>query len=161
MLGKLDNQGLEELLKSQLLGRIGCHADGITYIIPVNYVYDPPYIFAHSAHGLKINLMRKNPEVCFEVDHVENFFNWQSAVCWGTFEELISIEESEKAMQMLIDKIEPYLSKWDDAHPSHGIADKASEIGTSKELVLYRIKLTKKTGRFEKRDSPQALTQET
>ena len=160
MLGELDNNMLEELLKSQLLGRIGCHADGITYIIPVHYVYEPPYIYAHSAEGLKVSLMRKNPEVCFEVDCMTDFFNWQSAVCWGTFEELTGVEESEQAMQKLISRIEPYLSKADDAHPSHGIADRASEIGSVKELVIYRIKLSKKTGRFEQRDAPPAQTQE-
>jgi len=161
MLGELNNTMLEELLETQLLGRIGCHADGVTYIIPVHYVYEAPYIYARSADGMKISLMRKNPEVCFEVDRVANFFNWQSAVCWGTFEEINGIEESKQVMQKLDDRIEPYLSKAEDAHPAHGIADRASEIGTSKELVLYRIKLSEKTGRFEQRDALPAHTQET
>ncbi|MEO3402900.1 pyridoxamine 5'-phosphate oxidase family protein [Mucilaginibacter sp. CAU 1740] len=161
MLGELDPKALEELLGSQLLGRIGCHADGLTYIIPVHYVYEPPYIYAHSAEGLKIAMMRKNPEVCFEVDRVENFFNWQSAVCRGTFEELPGVEESEQAMNKLISRIEPYLSKAEDAHPSHGIADLASDIGTVKELVLYRIRLHKRTGRFEKRTGASLPSQET
>jgi len=160
MLGELDNNALDELLKTQLLGRIGCHSDGITYIVPVHYVYEPPYIYAHSAVGMKIALMRRNPNVCFEVDQVENFFNWKSAICWGTFEELTGVEESEKAMRKLITRIEPFLSKGEDAHPSHGIADMAHEIGSSKELVLYRIKLSKKTGRFEQRDTPPDRTQE-
>lgn len=160
MLGELDNNMLEELLKSELLGRIGCHADGITYIVPVHYVYEAPYVYAHSADGMKVSLMRKNPQVCFEVDHVKDFFNWQSVVCWGTFEEITGIEESEQAMQKLIDRIEPYLSLVEDAHPSHGIANMASEIGTGKELVLYRIKLNKTTGRFEKREIRQTGAQE-
>jgi nitroimidazol reductase NimA-like FMN-containing flavoprotein (pyridoxamine 5'-phosphate oxidase superfamily) len=161
MLGELNTTMLEELLKTQLLGRIGCHADGITYIVPVHYVYEDPFVYAHSADGLKIDLMRKNPEVCFEADEVRNFFNWQSAICWGTFEEITGLEESERVMQKLIDRIEPYLSKAEDAHPSHGIADMASEIGTSKDLVIYRIKLSKKTGRFEHRDSLPGAAQET
>lgn len=160
MLGELNATMLEDLLKTQLLGRIGCHADGLTYVVPVHYVYEDPYIYAHSGGGLKVALMRKNPEVCFEVDQVADFFNWQSAVCWGTFEELTGVEETQQAMQKLIDRIEPYLSKAEDAHPSHGIADMASEIGTTKELVLYRIKLTKKTGRFEQREAPPAPAQE-
>jgi hypothetical protein len=160
MLGELDNNTMEELLKTELLGRIGCHNNGITYIVPVHYAYESPYIYAHSASGMKIDLMRRNPEVCFEVDHVENFFNWKSAICWGTFEELTSVEESEQAMQKLIRRIEPYLAKAEDAHPSHGIADMAHEIGSSKELVLYRIKLSKKTGRFEQRNTPPDRTQE-
>jgi len=160
MLGELDSYAQEALLNDQLIGRIGCHADGITYIIPVHYVYEPPYLYAHSAGGLKINLMRKNPAVCFEVDRIDNFFNWQSVICWGTFEEVNDITESVHVMQKIIDRIEPYLSKAENVHPSHGIADRANEIGTDKELVVYRINIAKKTGKFEKRDSPPTPAQE-
>lgn len=160
MLGELNTTMLEELLKTQLLGRIGCHADGVTYIIPVHYAYEPPYIYARSADGLKISMMRKNPLVCFEVDHVADFFRWESAVCWGVFEEITDDEESARVMQTLNDRIEPYLSKAEDAHPSHGIADRASDIGTTKELILYRIRLTTKTGRFEHRDKSPIHSQE-
>lgn len=152
MLGELDTTTLEHLLATQFIGRIACNADGLTYIAPVNYVYDDPYIYVHSGDGMKIGLMRKNPQICFEVDLVHDFFNWQSVICWGTFEELTGMDESVHAMQKLINRIEPYLSKVRDAHPSHGIADIASDIGTSTELVVYRIKLTKKTGRFENRE---------
>ena len=160
MLGDLNIEMQEELLKTQLVGRIGCHADGVTYIVPVNYVYGPPFVYAHSANGLKIELMRQNPQVCFEVDKIENLFNWQSVICQGIFEEVTDITETALAMQKLIDRIEPYLSKNEDAHPSHGFADKASDIGFTKELVIYRIKLTGKTGRFEKRELVQGLDQE-
>lgn len=151
MLGELNLDAQEDLLNTQSLGRIGCHADGVTYIVPVHYIYEAPYIYAHSARGLKIELMRKNPEVCFEVDQIRDFFNWQSVICWGTFEEITEMGASVRAMEKIIDRIEPYLAKTEDAHPSHGIADQASEIGTTKELVLYRIKLNKKSGRFEQR----------
>src|SRR5476649_2864917 len=83
MLGKLNDEQVEELLKTNLLGRIGCHADDITYIVPVHYVYEDPYIYVHSADGLKISLMRKNPSVCFEIDEIRDFFNWQSVICWA------------------------------------------------------------------------------
>jgi len=161
MLGELNLDALENLLYTEFLGRIGCHADGITYIVPVHYIYEPPYVYAHSAKGMKVELMRKNPEVCFEVDQVKDYFNWQSAICWGTFEELTDIYASEQAMQKIIDRIEPYLAKIEDAHPSHGIAENAYEIGTTKELVLYRIKLNRKSGRFEKRELLNRPVQET
>jgi nitroimidazol reductase NimA-like FMN-containing flavoprotein (pyridoxamine 5'-phosphate oxidase superfamily) len=129
-------------------------------VVPVNYVYEEPHIYVHSGEGLKVNIMRKNPEVCFQIDSIENMFNWQSVICWGTFEELSGMQEKQEAMQKLISKIEPYLSEAEDAHPSHGIADSASDIGFEKELVLYRIKLTKKTGRFENREISPPFAQE-
>jgi uncharacterized protein len=32
-------------------------------------------------------MMRRNPEVCFEVDRVEDLVNWDSVIGWGTYEE--------------------------------------------------------------------------
>jgi nitroimidazol reductase NimA-like FMN-containing flavoprotein (pyridoxamine 5'-phosphate oxidase superfamily) len=160
MLDKLNDEQVEEILQTNLLGRIGCHADDLTYVVPVHYIYEDPCIYAHSGDGLKISLMRKNPEVCFEIDVVRDFFNWQSVICWGRFEEITDIQEQQQTMQKIIDRIEPFLAKNEDAHPSHGIADLASEIGTTKDLVIYRIRLHQKTGRFEHRDLSSAPGQE-
>lgn len=160
MLGELNPEMVEEMLKTQLLGRIGCHADGVTYIVPVHYAYEAPYLYANSAKGMKIDIMRKNPQVCFEIDKIENFFNWQSVICWGTFEEITEVYEMEQALQKIVNRIEPYLQKAEDAHPAHGIADSAYDIGITKELVVYKIKLTSKTGRFEHRELVAVHSQE-
>jgi nitroimidazol reductase NimA-like FMN-containing flavoprotein (pyridoxamine 5'-phosphate oxidase superfamily) len=149
MLGKLDHNQMEALLKSQAWGRIGCNADGITYVIPVNYVYDGVNIYAHSDEGMKINMMRKNPEVCFEVDIIENMVNWQSVIAWGRFEEITDIAEQEQTMQKLINNIVPLIGET--AHPSHGITDRESDIGTFINLIVYKIHLRWKTGRYEKK----------
>jgi len=83
MLRELNDTQIEALLKDQLIGRIGCHSAGVTYIVPVNYVYDGANIFCHSAKGMKIDMMRENPEVCFEVDHIKDITNWESVIAWG------------------------------------------------------------------------------
>jgi len=133
-----------------LVGRIGCHSDGITYVVPVNYIYDGSNIYSHAAKGMKIDLMRKNPEVCFEVDDIKETTNWQSAIVWGTFEEITAIDEQQNIMQKLSDRIMPTIID-DSIPPSHGFADKESDVGTNNELIVYKIILSKKTGRFEKR----------
>ncbi len=160
MLGDLNPERIEELLRTQLVGRLGCHADGLTFVVPLHYAYEPPYIYAHSAIGLKLNLMRKNPEVCFEIDVIGDYFNWQSVICWGTFEEINDMAESTRAMQLITNRIEPHLSKVEDAHPSHGIAEKASDLVEKKAVVVYRIKLHVKTGKFEHQELGQREGQE-
>ena len=160
MLGELNPEMAEELLKTQLLGRIGCHADGVTYVVPVHYAYEAPYIYANSAKGLKIDIMRKNPLVCFEIDKIKDFFNWQSVVCQGEFAEISDITEAQNAMQKIVNRIEPHLQKAEDAHPAHGITDSAYDIGVTTELVVYKIKLTSKSGRFEHRELAPANSQE-
>lgn len=150
MLRELNDTQIEDLLKSQLIGRIGCHSDGVTYVVPVNYVYDGINIYCHSAKGMKIDLMQKNPEVCFEVDDIKEITNWQSVIAWGKFEEITAMEEKQNIMQKLTDRMTPYILD-DSIPPSHGFVDKESDVGTTVELIVYRIILHKKTGRFEKR----------
>jgi len=80
MVGRLSNEEIEEVLKRNVLGRIGCNDGKKNYVVPVNYAYDGKYIIAHSMMGLKIEIMRKNPQVCFEVDEMKNFVNWKSVI---------------------------------------------------------------------------------
>ena len=148
MLGKLTEQQIETLLKQQVTGRLACHADGVTYIVPVNYVYNGGHIYSHSAPGKKIEMLRKNPELCFEIDEIQDIFNWKSVIAWGRFEEIVDMDEKQQAMQGIIHRIMP-LSNNPTNHPSHGITADASDIGDKFDLIVYKIALTKKTGRFE------------
>jgi len=150
MLRELDDSQIEDLLKSQLIGRIGCHSDGITYVVPVNYIYDGLNIFCNSAKGMKIDLMRKNPEVCFEVEDIKEITNWQSVIAWGKFVEIIATDEKQHIMQKLINRVTPYIID-DSVPPSHGFVDEESDICSTVELIIYKIIVSKKTGRFEKR----------
>lgn len=147
MLGELNDVQIEGLLKDQLIGRIGCHSDGVTYVVPVNFLYDGPNIYAHSGNGMKIAMMRKNPDVCFEVDHIKSVINWQSVIVWGKFEEILDLDEKQETLQRLINRVVPFLT--DAGHPSHGITANESDIGDDIELVIYKIIVSKKTGRFE------------
>lgn len=149
MLGELDVLQIEDLLMSLPIGRIGCHADGITYIVPINYFYESDTIYAHSKKGMKIDIMRKNPDVCFQVDAIDDLLNWESVITWGKFEEIFDMQEKTLVMQKIINRVIP-LMKGDTAQPSHGFTNDTSNVGEDVELILYKISLDKKTGRFEK-----------
>ncbi|MGF7080260.1 pyridoxamine 5'-phosphate oxidase family protein [Mucilaginibacter sp. UYCu711] len=150
MLRELNDYQIEALLKDQLVGRIGCHAAGVTYIVPVNYVYDGTDIYCHSVKGMKIEMMRENPLVCFEVDNIKEITNWESVIAWGKFEEITEMEEKQKVLQKLTDRITPYIMD-DSITREHGFVDKEGDIGTTVELIIYKIVVSKKTGRFENR----------
>ena len=150
MLGELNETQVDHLLRAEVVGRIGCHVDGITYVVPVTYVYDGADIYGHSAAGgTKIDMMRKNPDVCFEVDSMQNMANWQSVIVWGKFEEITKKIDQKQAMKKLTDRIMPLMTS-ETAQPTHGFKKNAQDAGKH-EMILYRIKLYKKTGRFEKR----------
>jgi nitroimidazol reductase NimA-like FMN-containing flavoprotein (pyridoxamine 5'-phosphate oxidase superfamily) len=153
MLGNLSEEEVENLLKRQVVGRIACHADGAIYLVPTNYIYDGTSIISHSALGKKIEMMRKNPEVCFEVEEIQSIFRWQTVIAWGRFEEITDPQERGRAMQGLIHKIMPLVS--DPAqHPFHAISVNEYDIETKIELILFKIVLTNKTGRFESGQHP-------
>jgi uncharacterized protein len=147
MFGELDIDEIDSLLRSQVIGRIGCHTDGKLYIVPMTYVFDGENIIGHTAEGLKTDIMRKNPNVCFEIDHVVNMVNWQSVITWGTYEELQG-NDARLAMQKLINKMQPLITD-ETSLQTHGIETNQLETG-GKKIIVYRIKITEKTGRFEK-----------
>ena len=98
MIGKLTDDQIEEVLKENVLGRIGCNDGKKTYVVPVNYVYDGKFIIAHSVYGMKIEMMRKNKQVCFEVDEMKSFTNWKSVIVWGEYQELAEERDRYSAM---------------------------------------------------------------
>jgi nitroimidazol reductase NimA-like FMN-containing flavoprotein (pyridoxamine 5'-phosphate oxidase superfamily) len=150
MLGELDSQQIEELLHSEVIARVGCHAGGMTYVVPITYAYDGESIVGHSTDGLKIRLMRTNPEVCIEVDHMENMANWRSVIAWGTYEELDGAEAHE-AMNLLIERLRPLLVS-QSSTPTHGAPTGSHQKDTAGHVaIIYRIRLKRKSGRFERR----------
>jgi nitroimidazol reductase NimA-like FMN-containing flavoprotein (pyridoxamine 5'-phosphate oxidase superfamily) len=108
MLGKLNEAQMDYLLRSQVIGRLGCYAEGQVYVVPVTYVYDGEYLYGHTKEGQKTRMMRPNPQVCLEVDAIQNMANWQTVIVQGQYEEL-SGEAAAHAIRLLTNRITPLL----------------------------------------------------
>lgn len=146
MLGELTSEQSTQVLRSEVVGRIGCYADGKIYVVPVTYAFDGKFIYAHSKEGLKIQLMRKNPNVCFQVDRIENMALWRSVVVWGKYEEL-KVEDYEIGMKILKDKLTPLLIS-ESVKPAHGMGPEV--VIKQPKAIAFRISIGEITGRFEK-----------
>lgn len=151
MLGQLGPDEIEAVLNEATYGRLGCHADGRTYVVPVGFAYDGKRLLCHSTEGRKVEMMRKNPEVCFEVEVVQSLGHWRSVIVWGRFVELKGIEAAN-ALGLLIDRLMPLLDG--PGMPTQGMraVTPPSRAGDLKSPVIYAIELTEKTGRFERMD---------
>lgn len=150
MLGTLSTDEIEDLLRSQVVARLGCHADGRTYVVPITYAYDGESLIAHSTEGLKLRMMRSNPYVCVEVDQMDNLANWRSVIARGRFEELFGGDASA-ALLALRDRFRPLMVS-ETSQPTHGLHEGESEVHSGNGRArLYRIHLYDKTGRFERR----------
>ena len=68
-----DEQELRRILDTAKVLRLGIAVDNVPYIYPMNYGYTLEggklTLFLHSAvKGNKLDLLGKNPEVCFQLD---------------------------------------------------------------------------------------------
>jgi nitroimidazol reductase NimA-like FMN-containing flavoprotein (pyridoxamine 5'-phosphate oxidase superfamily) len=147
MIGELSEREIEEVLRSEVVARLGCHAKGRTYVVPITYAYDGTSVIGHSAPGLKISMMRENPEVCIEVDHVEDAAHWRSVVARARFEELEGPEALD-AMERLVARLGSLVTS-ETSQPSHATRD-AVEAVLEGKAVIYRLRITEATGRFER-----------
>ena len=136
----LDRESMERLLSTALVGRIACAspnvADGQPFIVPLAYGYDGEAVYAVGPVGNKIRVMRDQPKVSFEVDTAEAEDRWQSVVAEGIYEELGEPEAREQGLSVIFKE-----------NPRPHIPD---------THVVYRIRLTHKTGRFEVPDEEAA-----
>jgi len=148
MLGELTHHETESLLRNQMIGRIGCCDQGNVFVVPITYVYDGTFIYCHSKVGLKIEMMRANPSVCFEVDQVTKMNDWKSVIAWGTYEELWDEESRKIGMQLFRERMKPFVASQTAGPMMRQPEPHPPDIGP--KPVFFRIRLTKKTGHFER-----------
>ncbi len=129
----LSEYKIEALLHGAIVGRIACcdhSGDGRPYLVPLAFGYDGRSLFAHTGPGRKLDLMRANPLVTIEVDEATASDRWSSVVADGTFVEISDAGERATALRVIYP--EPI-----------SIPD------LSPVVVVFRIDLTAKSGRFE------------
>src|SRR3972149_5350109 len=81
---ELTQSEIAELLGAQVVGRTGCQADGLTYVVPIIYALEGDCIYAISIEGQKIRMMRDSPNVCFEVDEYDGRGSGRSVIVQGS-----------------------------------------------------------------------------
>jgi ribosomal-protein-alanine N-acetyltransferase len=80
-----DRAIIEEILQSSKICRIGISDNGFPYVLPFNYGYSDNQIYIHCAlTGKKIDLLRENPNVCFEIEQTAEIVKNDKACKWAT-----------------------------------------------------------------------------
>jgi uncharacterized protein len=131
----LPAEEIEALLRTAIVGRIACcghgvAGDGRPYVVPLAYGYDGEAVYAHSGPGRKLDLMRVEPRVSFEVDQAEAPDRWHSVIADGTFEEIGDADEREYGLRTI--------------YPPPAVIP---SLGPA--TVVFRIRLTARSGRYE------------
>jgi nitroimidazol reductase NimA-like FMN-containing flavoprotein (pyridoxamine 5'-phosphate oxidase superfamily) len=105
---------IEKLLTEALSGRLGMCEGNQPYVVPLCFVYDSGNIFFHSAkQGRKMDCMRANTAVCFQVDEhslvssskpCKFTMNYHSVVAVGRVRFLADSDKKLKILKMLVHK---------------------------------------------------------
>jgi len=75
---------IEAIIREAQVCRLAMVDQDKPYVVPLSFGYDGSHIYFHSAlEGRKIELLRKNPHVCFEFDQVIKLIKHKEACEWG------------------------------------------------------------------------------
>jgi uncharacterized protein len=87
---ELSRAEIDEFLRGQRIARLGCHAGGEIYVVPLVYAYEDGAVVAVTTEGRKTAMLRENPRVCVEVDEydTDGRGSWRSVIALGRCEEL-------------------------------------------------------------------------
>lgn len=138
MIGTLSEEEMDAVLRRQRIGRLACSLNDRPYVVPISYAYDGAYIYGYTAPGRKLDTMRAQPQVCFEVDEINHDTSWQSVVAEGEFEELCDgLARDHAILQLTVS--------------GGGLVPRS--LGEREGTVIFRVRLSERSGRFEQRDA--------
>ena len=145
MIGNLDQGEIERVLRRQPIGRLGVVGGDDVYIFPVAYGYDGTDVYIHSHAGrfggLKVELMRAHPQVCLEVEEIVGPLHWRTVLVHGRAEEVTDPSTRDAAFAAIV-------TQEGESAP----LSIAPYIGGPEEIVVYRIRPTAMTGRYEREE---------
>jgi uncharacterized protein len=137
---ELSLREIDDFLRRQRIARLGCHAGGTTYVVPLIYAYEDGTVVAATTEGRKTTMLRDNPRVCVEVDEydADGRGSWRSVIAQGTYEELAG------------DAIEPALALLRERFArAAGRTAEPRQLGPN--VVVLRIELDELSGRAVER----------
>ena len=79
-----DPAAIEAIIRSARICRLAMCDGDRPYLVPLSYGYDDNTLFFHSAgQGKKIDILKQNPEVCFEIEGVTTVMTGETACKWS------------------------------------------------------------------------------
>lgn len=131
---------IEEFMHSQKVCRIACRGEEEVYVIPVMFAWHDESVFVYTTEGKKVELMRKDPVVCVEVDELDACGGWRSVVVQGVYDELCD-EAARQALSLIAARHRS------DSGDNEEKRSRDVARGDGKTPVAFRIRASRITGR--------------
>ncbi len=143
---------MNELLESEIYGHMACSDNGKPYIVPLAYVFRDNVLYGQTTEGKKVEILRRNPLVCFQVQQQKER-EWRSVMCWGTFEEFAFEKMDEIEASMVIELLTSRLSGIQQqvgiAVPQYSFEKKTTPLMVNnRKSTLFRIVVAERTGKL-------------
>jgi hypothetical protein len=143
-LPELTREEMLRMLEEERVGRIGLNDDPQPYVVPTDFAFDDGAIYIHTPdRGLKAQLARLNPNVCFEVDRYNDAVtDFRSVIVRGRITEVADPAERAKAMQAMGRKAAGF-----DYAAVHGIGqDGGGHDLAARSITIFKIEIRDMTG---------------
>jgi uncharacterized protein len=131
-----------DVLSRSNVAHLACCHRNQPYVVPVSITYDPRHacVFSFSSLGKKVEWMRENPNVCLEVEDVDDRFHWTTVVVFGRYDEISDSPDHKDLRQRALHLLNERSRWW--------LPGAAKPGGTDHHgVVLYRIHIDRLTGR--------------
>lgn len=142
----MSTKEINELLREVGHGHLACALYGHPYIVPMHYYFDEPAIYIFTTVGMKTKYMDVNPEVCLQVEEVNNLQHWRSVTVTGQAEHITEQGDIDRVMEFVKTHnpaLSPAINRtWTDAW------------GRAEDMALYQIHPYEMTGRTEQPMEP-------
>ena len=110
----VDREEVESVIQKADICRLGLSMDNRPYIVPLNFGYREKCFYFHTAQvGRKIDMIRQNSAVCFELEadcelvRAENPCDWgmkyRSVIGHGTASVVTDAEEKKRGLDIIMD----------------------------------------------------------
>ena len=110
-----DKSVIETIIQKADVCRVALCNDGLPYIVPMNFGYKEGCLFLHSAReGKKIDMLKNNNKVCFEIDcgfelvKAEQGCDWgmnyQSVIGFGKAFLVEGFDQKKKGLDVIMEK---------------------------------------------------------
>ncbi len=117
---------IEAIITKSLVCRLALSDDNVPYMVPLSFGYKDKVLYFHGPQtGKKIDIIKKNPKVCFEFDadteivKANDACRWtmkyRSVIGFGSAVLLEDIEEKRKGLAVIMNQYSDGAFRFDDA----------------------------------------------
>ncbi|MCK5551562.1 MAG: pyridoxamine 5'-phosphate oxidase family protein [Deltaproteobacteria bacterium] len=140
-----DKELMESILKRAITCRMGLSENNVPYIVPLNFGYKNNFLYFHSAkEGRKIDMIRKNNNICFEIDIDTKLLNAEKPCKWSMqyysvigFGKAFLVEDLEEKRAALDIIMEHYAGKSSCEYPEESV----------NKVTIIKVQIESMTGK--------------